>query len=38
VQPKVEKFKAGEFRDTLKIETTSADLPEVVVPIHGWVK
>ncbi len=38
VQPKVENFKAGEFRDTLKIETTSADLPEVMVPIHGWVQ
>lgn len=38
VRPRMEGFKLGEFRDEIRIETTSPDLPEVVVPIHGWIQ
>jgi len=38
VRPRMENLKPGEIRDEVRIETTSADLPEVVVPIHGWIQ
>lgn len=38
LRPRMDSFKLGEFRDEIRIETTSPDLPEVVVPIHGWVQ
>ena len=38
VRPRMENLKPGEFTDEVRIETTSADLPELAVPVHGWVQ
>lgn len=38
VRPRMENLKLGEFTGEVKIKTTSADLPELAVPVHGWVQ
>jgi hypothetical protein len=38
VKPKLASVKPGEFKDELRIETSAAELPLLVVPVHGWVQ
>jgi hypothetical protein len=38
VRPRLDNLKPGEFRSQVSIQTTSADLPVLVVPLHGWVQ